>query len=112
MIDYLLSTQSLHMSKEWQSRATEWRATVQMEAQKERSRTEAFERKIADLEQGKDQLQQESYVGFLSSILHPSFFIPFLPSTLTTLPILTLPYACTHHPLLMFTAHASAKSCD
>ena len=50
-------------AEEWKSTAAEWKAkhdTVEVDAQKERSRREAFERKVADSEKLNDQLQPES----------------------------------------------------
>ena len=50
-------------SEEFKSTAAEWKAkhdTMEVDAQKERSRREAFERKVADLEKLNDQLQPES----------------------------------------------------
>ena len=57
-------------SDEWQSRATEWKSrhdAMEAEMRRERSRREAFERKIADMERVNDELRQERHV-------HVSFY--------------------------------------
>jgi len=59
-----LSTQNekfVQESEQWQLRVADCKAAVQEEAKKGRSQKEAFQRKIADLERGNNQLQQESF---------------------------------------------------
>ena len=65
-----LSAQVEHFAQEaeeWKSTAAEWNVrhdAVVADVQKERSRSEAFERKIADLERLNDRIQQERTVSF------------------------------------------------
>lgn len=65
-----LSAQIEHFAQEaeeWKSTAAEWKArhdAVVADVHKERSRSEAFERKIAELERLNDRLQQERTVRF------------------------------------------------
>jgi len=64
---HLLSTQNekfVQESEQWQSRVADCKAAVQEEAEKGRSRKEAFRRKIADLEQGDHRLEPDSFVSF------------------------------------------------
>ena len=54
-------------AEEWKSTAVEWKVrhdAVVADVQKERSRSETFKRKIAELERLNDRLQQERTVRF------------------------------------------------
>ena len=70
----LLSTQVekfAQESEEWRSRATEWKSrhdTMEGEVRRERSRREAFERKIVDMKKVIDELQERHvHVSFYKS---------------------------------------------